>query len=576
MQHTKKSYICVNKSKKGNHSRDREDMESENRFLGLIEKGIRNNWDSPAFTDYSGETILYKEFAQKIAELHILFDTIKLEKGDKIAICGRNSAHWAITFFAGMSYGAVVTTILHDFNPESIHNIVNHCDAKILFAAEHIWEKIDPSEIPAVTSIFLIDDFSVIKTNNINLTSAASELPILLKKKYPNGFSANDLNFYKEEPEEMALLNYTSGTTSSPKGVMIPYRSLWSNTRFAIDNIEFVKTGDEVVCMLPMAHMYGLAFEILLSICKGCHVHFLTRIPSPQVIMDAFSKVNPTIVLSVPLIIEKIVINKVFKELDKQPTKTLLKLPIIKNRIHAKVREKLVSIFGSKLNEVIIGGAALNSEVGEFLSRIKFPYTVGYGMTECGPLITYEYWSTYKATSCGRIVDRMEVKIDSADWQNIAGEILVKGSNITLGYYKNPEATKEAFTEDGWLKTGDLGVIDKDGFIYIKGRCKTMFLSGSGQNIYPEELEQIINNTTYVSECIVVQRDNKLHALIYPDHDALKLNKVKESDIQKTLDSEMKLWNERLPRFAQIISIELQKEEFEKTPKRSIKRFLYN
>lgn len=550
-------------------------IDNENRFLGLIENGICSNWDRPAFTDYNGETILYKDFARKIAELHILFDVIKLKKGDKIAICGRNSANWAITFFAGMSYGAVVTTILHDFSPESIHNIVNHSDAKILFAAEHIWEKIDPIEIPNVNSIFLIDDFSVIKTNNINLTPASNELPILFRKKYPVEFTADNLNFYQEDPEEMALLNYTSGTTSSPKGVMLPYRSLWSNTRFAIDNIEFVKIGDGVVCMLPMAHMYGLAFEILLSITKGCHVHFLTRIPSPQVIMDTFSKVNPTIVLSVPLIIEKIVISKVFKELDKQPTKTLLKLPIIKDKIYAKVCEKLVSVFGSKLNEVIIGGAALNTEVGEFLSRIKFPYTVGYGMTECGPLIAYEYWATYRATSCGRIVDRMEIKIESIDPQKIAGEILVRGANTLLGYYKNPEATKEIFTEDGWLRTGDLGVIDKDGFIYIKGRCKTMILSGSGQNIYPEELEQIINNTPYVTESIVVQRDNKLYALIFPDHDALKSENIKENEIEKVLSNEIKTCNQRLPRYAQISGVEIHKQEFEKTPKRSIKRFMY-
>jgi long-chain acyl-CoA synthetase len=550
-------------------------MGNENRFLGLIENGIRNRWEYPALTDYNGETLLYKDFAKKIAELHILFDTIKLQKGDKVAVCGRNSAHWVITFFASMSYGAVVTTILHDFDSDSIHNIVNHSDAKVLFAAEHIWEKIDPISIPKVDTIFLIDDFSVIKTNNIHLNSVSNEIDKEFLKKYPNGFTPDDMHFHQEEPEEMALLNYTSGTTSSPKGVMLPYRSLWSNTRFAIDKIPFVLPGDGVVCMLPMAHMYGLAFEILLSISKGCHIHFLTRIPSPQVIMDAFAKVKPTLVLSVPLIIEKIVVSRVFTELNKQPVKTLIKLPIVKNKIYAKIREKLVNVFGENLVEVVIGGAGLNKEVGDFLSRIRFPYTVGYGMTECGPLISYEYWETYKPSSCGKIVDRMEIKIDSPDPQNTPGEILVKGTNTMLGYYKNPEATESITTKDGWLNTGDLGVIDNDGNIFIKGRSKTMILGPSGQNIYPEEIEQILNNTPYVAESLIVERDGKLHALIYPDHDALKLHGIKDSDIQKLFDEEIKTVNSRIPKYSQISGFSIQDEEFAKTPKRSIKRFMY-
>lgn len=550
-------------------------MGNENRFLGLIENGIRNRWEYPALTDYNGETLLYKDFAKKIAELHILFDTIKLQKGDKVAVCGRNSAHWVITFFASMSYGAVVTTILHDFDSDSIHNIVNHSDAKVLFAAEHIWEKIDPLSIPKVDTIFLIDDFSVIKTNNIHLNSVSNEIDKEFLKKYPNGFAPDDMHFHQEEPEEMALLNYTSGTTSSPKGVMLPYRSLWSNTRFAIDKIPFVLPGDGVVCMLPMAHMYGLAFEILLSISKGCHIHFLTRIPSPQVIMDAFAKVKPTLVLSVPLIIEKIVISRVFTELNKQPVKTLIKLPIVKNKIYAKIREKLVNVFGENLVEVVIGGAGLNKEVGDFLSRIRFPYTVGYGMTECGPLISYEYWETYKPSSCGKIVDRMEIKIDSPDPENTPGEILVKGTNTMLGYYKNPEATESITTKDGWLNTGDLGVIDNDGNIFIKGRSKTMILGPSGQNIYPEEIEQILNNTPHVAESLIVERDGKLHALIYPDHDALKLHGIKDSDIQKLFDEEIKTVNSRIPKYSQISGFSIQDEEFAKTPKRSIKRFMY-
>lgn len=550
-------------------------MANDDRFFGIIEDGIRNRWDYPALTDFNGETLLYRDFARKIAELHILFETIKLEKGDKIAVCGRNSSNWVITFFAGMTYGAVVTTILHDFNPESIHNIVNHSDAKVLFAAEHIWEKINPVEIPKVNNIFLIDDFSILKTNTTDLNRINDELPRHFKAKYPNGFTPDDMNFHKEDPEEMALLNYTSGTTSSPKGVMLPFRSLWSNTRFAIDRLPFVHAGDSIVCMLPMAHMYGLAFEILLSIGKGCHIHFLTRVPSPQIIMDAFSKIKPVLVLSVPLIIEKIVQGRVFPELKKQPVSTLLKIPFVKDRIHAKVLDKMKGIFGENLIEVVIGGAALNAEVGNFLSRIKFPYTVGYGMTECGPLISYEYWETYRPASCGKPVDRMEVKIDSENPQAIDGEIMVRGANTMIGYYKNEEATQEIFTSDGWLKTGDLGIMDKDDFIYIRGRSKTMILGPSGQNIYPEEIEQVVNNARYVLESLVVERNNSLHVLIYPDTEALTKDGHTKDSWQKLFENEIKTLNHRLPRYAQLAGVVLRDEEFEKTPKRSIKRFLY-
>lgn len=550
-------------------------MANENSFLGLIVNGIRQQWDSPALTDYNAETYLYKDMARKMAELHILFKTLEIKKGDKIAICGRNSANWVITFFASMTYGAVVTTILHDFDTESVHNIVNHSDAKVLFVAEHIWERIESSSMPQVETMFLIDDFSIVKTKNIHINSASEDMNMLFKSTYPNGFSADDIFVHQEQPEELALLNYTSGTTSQPKGVMLPYRSLWSNTKFAIEKIPFVKPGDGIVCILPMAHMYGLAFEILLSIAKGCHINFLTRVPSPQVLLGSFSKVNPRLVLSVPLIIEKIVTTKVFPELRKQPAKTLVKIPFIKNKIYEKIRQKLVSSFGNKLDEVVIGGAALNKEVGDFLSKIRFPYTVGYGMTECGPLISYEYWSTYVATSCGKIVDRMQIKIDSPDPQTKVGEIYVKGDNVMLGYYKNPEATKEIFTEDGWLKTGDLGVIDNDGFIYIKGRSKTMILGASGQNIYPEEIEQIFNNVDLILESLVVDRDGKLIVLIYPDHEYIKNNNIEIKDLPLQLKSVVKTLNDKLPKYCQIADFELRDTEFEKTPKRSIKRFLY-
>lgn len=545
------------------------------KFLTLIKQGVTDNWERPALTDYNGETYLYKDFAREIAKLHILFDALEIQKGDKIAICGRNSANWTVAFFASLTYGAVITSVLHDFNGESIHNIVNHSDSKLFFAGEFVWSKIEPDKMPAVETIIMIDDFSVQKARSAKFLSTASQLDQIFNKKYPNGFTKDDVQFYDESPEELAVLNYTSGTTSTPKGVMIPYRSLWSNTRFAIDNIEFVKAGDGVVCMLPMAHMYGLAFEILLSIAKGCHIHYLTRVPSPQIIMDAFSKVNPTLVLAVPLIIEKIIQNRVFPELRKQPVKFLTLIPFLRKKIYKKVADKVTAIFGNKLIEVVIGGAALNKEVGDFLSEIKFPYTVGYGMTECGPLITYEYWETYKRGSCGKVVDRMEMHIAPSENEKEAGEIVVKGQNIMLGYYKNPEATQAVLDESGWLKTGDLGVIDEDGFLYIRGRSKTMILGPSGQNIYPEEIESLFNSSVYVSESLIIEENGKLVALIYPDKEYMDKHNIKEKDYSQLFSNEMKTINKRLPGYSQIVNFRLQEQEFEKTPKRSIKRFLY-
>ncbi len=547
----------------------------DKKFLTLIKNGISENWDRPALTDYNGETYLYKDFARKIAQLHILFEDMDVRKGDKIAICGRNSSNWTVAFFASLTYGAVITTILHDFSGENVHNLVNHSEAKVFFADDYVWTKVDPMEMPSVETILIIDDFSVQKSRSAKLLASSADLELALAQKYPGGFTVDDVKFHDESPEELAVLNYTSGTTSNPKGVMIPYRSLWSNTRFAIDNIQFVKPGDGIVCMLPMAHMYGLAFEILLSISKGCHIHYLTRVPSPQIILDAFSKVNPTLVLAVPLIIEKIVQTRVFPELKKQPVKTLLLLPPFKKMIYKKIAEKLIPVFGNKLVEVVIGGAALNKEVGDFLSAIKFPYTVGYGMTECGPLISYEYWETYKAGSCGRPVDRMSVRIESSNPETETGEIMVKGQNVMLGYFKNEEATKHVLDEAGWLRTGDLGIMDRDGFLFIKGRSKTMILGPSGQNIYPEEIEGFYNNSPYVGESLIIEESGKLVVLIYPDKDYLKKHDIKESDYSTIFVEEMKAINKRLPKYSQVINFRLQDQEFEKTPKRSIKRFLY-
>lgn len=547
----------------------------DKKFLTLIRSGICDNWNRPALTDYNGATFLYKDFAHKIAELHILFDGLGVQKGDKIAICGRNSAHWAISFFAVVSYGAVATTILQDFNGESIQKLAIHSEAKVLFASDFIWDKIDKNEIPTVETVILIDDFSILTASSEKLKEVHANWGKLFEDKYPNGFDIEDVVFHNESPEDLAVLNYTSGTTSNPKGVMIPYRSLWSNTIFAIESITFVKAGDGIVCMLPMAHMYGLAFEVLLSIAKGCHIHFLTRVPSPNIILDAFAKVNPTLVLAVPLIIEKIVRNKVFPELQKSPTKILLKIPFIKKIIYKKVAEKLIPIFGNKLNEVVIGGAALNKDIGSFLTEIKFPYTVGYGMTECGPLITYEYWKTYKPGSCGRVVDRMSIWIDSPKPATEMGEIIVKGDNVMLGYYKNPEATAAVLDKNGYLKTGDVGTMDEDGTIYIKGRSKTMILGPSGQNIYPEEVEDYFNNSPYVAESLIIEENSKLIALIYPNKEYMELNSIDPKDYSAIFSLELKKINKSLSGYSQVVNFRIQTHEFEKTPKRSIKRFLY-
>jgi long-chain acyl-CoA synthetase len=548
----------------------------EQRFLPLIEESIKQNWELPALSDYNGSTYTYGDFGRKIAELHMLFEIIGIEKGDRIAICGRNMSNWAVTFFATLSYGAVATTILHDFSADSIHTIVNHSDAKVLFVGDYVWDKLNPGEMSLVETILLIDDFSVLKSRSEKLIAACAERERMFKEKYPAGFTKEDLKFYTEQPEELAVLNYTSGTTSNPKGVMVPYRSLWSNTQFAIENITFVQRGDGAVSMLPMSHMYGLAFEILLMIAKGCHINFLTRVPSPQVILEAFARVKPTLVIAVPLIIEKIVKNKVLPKLNKQPVKTLLKLPVIKGKIYRKVLKELLTVFGGNLIELVIGGAALNKEVGGFLTTIRFPYTVGYGMTECGPLISYSYWESYRPDSSGREVDRMQIEIDSSDPFNVSGEIMVKGMNVMTGYFKNQEATDEVLYKDGWLCTGDLGVLDKAGNVFIKGRNKSMILGASGQNIYPEDIESVLNNLPYVLESLVIEEESgKLVALIVPDPDQLAANNIPETQLQSVFEETIKTLNKKLPGYSQVSKFRLRTEEFEKTPKRSIRRFLY-
>lgn len=547
----------------------------DERFLSFYEESFKRNWNRPALSDLEGASYQYKDFARKIKELHILFAAMGVNPGDKISICGKNSPHWAISFFATVSYGAVVVTILHDFHADSIQDIVNHSESVVFFADSVTKSKVKAESLKTMKHIVLMEDFSIVSTTDDRVVETCKSMNDIFNAKYPEGLNPEKLDFYRESPEELAVLNYTSGTMSSPKGVMLPYRSLWSNTRFAVDNISFVKPGDGLVCMLPMAHMYGLAFEVLLSLAQGCHIHFLGRAPSPQVLLKAFQKVQPTLVLAVPLIIEKIVRGKIFPELEKKPASILLKLPILRNVVYKKVREKLMETFGGKLHQVVIGGAGLNSEVGDFLTKIGFPYSVGYGMTECGPLISYEYWTKYKPGCCGKAVNRMQVKIDSADPEQVVGEILVKGANTMMGYYKNPEATKLVFTDDGWLRTGDLATMDKEGYIFIKGRNKSMILGANGQNIYPEEIEEKFNNEKYVLESLIVERNHKLEVIIVPDTEVIEKENIGADKLKSIFSEMLETVNNKLPNYSKVVNFELRDSEFEKTPKRSIRRFLY-
>ena len=546
----------------------------ENRFLGLIEDSLKAHWELPALTDYQGETFYYKDIAAEIYQLHILLEQAGIRKGDRVALLGRNSSRWVISFFGILSYGAVATPILHDFKPENVHHIVNHSESKVLLAAKQNWEVLNEQAIAEVELILSLEDWSVIRSKRPELVKVREQVKDIFHRQHP-AFSLEEIRFYMEKPEELAVLNYTSGTTGFSKGVMLPYRSLWSNTKYAADHLPFVYSGDHFVCMLPMAHMYGLAFEILNGINKGCHIHFLPRVPSPKIIIDSFAAVKPRLIIAVPLIIEKIVRNKIFPVLEHPKMKFLCKLPIVKQMIHRKILAQLNAAFGSEFTEVVIGGAAINKEVEAFLRLIGFRYTVGYGMTECGPLISYEQWDTYKEGSVGQIVDRMEVKIDSPDPERVAGEIMVRGTNVMLGYYKNPAATSEVMAADGWMLTGDLGTIDKDGFLFLRGRSKTMILSSNGQNIYPEEIENILNKLPYVGESLIVHRGDKLVALIYPDRELMAKNGLTEGELNVLMKENLTVLNERIPKYSKVEELELRNEVFEKTPKQSIKRYLY-
>ena len=546
----------------------------EKSFIAFIEKSIKENWDLNALTDYNGATLQYKDVARKIEKLHILFEYSGIRKGDKIAVCGRNSSHWGVTFLATLTYGAIIVPILHEFKADNVHNIVNHSEAKLLFVGDVVWENLNEAAMPLLEGIVLMTDFSLAISRSEKLSYAREHLNELFGKKYPKNFRTEHIVYHKDEPEELAVINYTSGTTSYSKGVMLPYRSLWSNTQFAYDVLS-LKAGDRIISMLPMAHMYGLAFEFLYEFSVGCQIFFLTRMPSPKVIFQAFASIKPNLVVAVPLIIEKIIKKNVLPKLETPTMKLLLKVPIINDKIKATIREQVLNAFGGNLIEVIIGGAAFNQEVEQFLKMIDFPYTVGYGMTECGPIIAYEDWSRFKAGSCGKAVPRMEIKIESSDPENIPGEIICRGSNVMLGYYKNEEATRQVLTNDGWLHTGDLALMDDEGNITIKGRSKNLLLGASGQNIYPEEIEDKLNNLPYVAESIIVQQNEKLVGLVYPDFDDAFAHGLNNDDLERIMEENRVALNEMLPSYSQIAKMKIYPEEFEKTPKRSIKRFLY-
>lgn len=547
----------------------------EQSIIKYIETSIRENWEELALTDFNGVSFQYRTIARKIAKLHIFYETAGVQKGDKIALCGRNSAQWAIAFLASLTYGAVPVPILHDFKPDTIHHLVNHSDAKLLFIDNSIWENLAPDTMNNLLGAIHISDYGLLFTRSENLKYARLHLNELFGKKYPERFTSDDVIYEDASPDSLAIINYTSGSTGFSKGVMIPYKAITSNITYAIEHLTFLKRGDGMVCMLPLAHMYGLVIEMIHPLVKGCHIYFLTKLPSPKVIMDAFAKVHPKLIVSVPLILEKIIKTKVFPLLDKPLMKIMMKVPGLDDKLLSKIKDKLQETFGGQLQEFIIGGAALNKEVETFLRKIKFPFTVGYGMTECAPLISYAPWNESRPGSCGQIVDRMVAKIDSDAPATNAGELLVKGDNVMIGYYKNPEATKASFTDDGWLRTGDLCTLDNDGFLFIRGRSKNMILGPSGQNIYPEEIEQQLNNMPYVSESLIIEENNRLVALIYPDIENGQKQGLSFIDLTQLMKDNITALNKELPSFSQIENVKVLQEEFEKTPKRSIKRYLY-
>ncbi len=540
----------------------------------IIENAVRKYWEELALTDFNGISLQYRDIARKVAKLHLLFEQAGIVEGDKIALCGKNSTQWSVAFIAALTYGAVPVPILHEFKPDSVHHILNHSDSRILFTDVHIFEHLDVDKTPQIDGVFDISDYSLLFSKQENINYARAHLNELFGKRYPERFTREDVIYKKPDMEQLAIINYTSGSTGLSKGVMIPYRAISSNIDFALTKLSFLGPGDKTICMLPLAHMLGLSIELLHPLSKGCHVFFLTRIPSPKIIMDAFASTRPRLIVTVPLILEKIIKTKVFPLLEKPYMKLLLTVPFVNDRLLGKIKERLTETFGGQLFEIIIGGAALNADVERFLRRIGFPYTVGYGMTECAPLISYAGHEINRPGACGLPVSNIEIKVDSPDPENIAGELLVHGSNVMLGYYKNPQETADAL-RDGWLHTGDICNVDSDGFIYIRGRNKNLILGPSGQNIYPEEIEQQLNNMPYVNESLIVDRQQHLVALIHPDYETAAQQGIEADKLPDIMKENIVLLNKDLPAYSQIADFEIMEQEFEKTPKRSIRRFLY-
>ena len=549
-------------------------METFSSFNAYIQKAIVENWDQDALTDYQGVTLQFHDVARKIEKIHILFVNSGVEKGDKIAICGRNSAHWAVAYLATLTYGAVAVPILHEFNGEQIQNIVNHSESKLLFIGDYAVKTINPDAMPSLEAIINLPDFSLMLSRSEKISYAREHLNMLFGSKYPRAFRAEHVNYYKDEAEELALINYTSGTTGFSKGVMLPYRALWGNVEFIINRLgKVVKPGDNMLSILPMAHMYGMAIEFLFGFCNGCHLFFLTRLPSPAIIADAFANVRPAIIITVPLIIEKIIRKRVFPRIQDNRMRLLLAMPFVSKKVKERIYKEVYKAFGGNFYEIIVGGAPLSKEVEEFMLSINFPLTVGYGTTECAPLISYCDWKDFQGGSCGVPVDRMEVKILSQDPENIPGEIITRGTNMMLGYFKNPEATHQVIDKDGWYHTGDLATMSASGHIFIRGRIKNMLLGANGQNVYPEEIEDKLNTMAMVAESLIVQRGDKLIALVYPDKD--ELMNFSEEELERIMEQNRQELNNTLPVYSRISAVELQAEEFAKTPKKSIKRYLY-
>ena len=549
-------------------------MEQEHQFIDYIEQSIIKNWDKDALTDYKGITLQYKDVARKIAKFHIVLESAGIQPGDKIAVCGRNSAHWAVTFLATITYGAVIVPIFHEFKADNIHNIVNHSEAKLLFVGDQAWENLNEDAMPLLEGIALLTDFSPLVSRNEKLTYAFEHRNAIYGRQYPKHFRPEHICYRKDHPEELAIINYTSGTTGYSKGVMLPYRSLWSNVAYCFEMLP-VKPGDHIVSMLPMGHVFGMVYDFLYGFSAGAHIYFLTRMPSPKIISQSFSEIKPRVISCVPLIVEKIIKKDILPKVDSTIGKLLLKVPIVNDKIKSLARQAAMEIFGGNFDEIIIGGAPFNAEVEAFLKKIGFPYTIAYGMTECGPIICSSRWETLKLASCGKATSRMEVRIDSPDPKTHAGEIVCRGMNMMLGYYKNPEATAQIIDANGWLHTGDLGTLDEEGYVTVRGRSKNLLLTSSGQNIYPEEIESKLNNMPYVAESLIVLQHEKLVAMIYPDFDDAFAHGLQQTDIQKVMEQNRIELNQQLPNYSQISKIKIHFEEFEKTAKKSIKRFMY-